>query len=108
MSPSIRVRVDASPPLFAELVRHALAGADIDTEGSADDSEVTVVTPDHLAGTSARIVIVPHDDTDAELTVLLDGQPLPAQRVAIEDIHDLVIDLASPKHSKDSTTGQPH
>ena len=99
--PEVRVRVDASPPLFAELVRHALSGAGVDAEGTAEDSEVSVVTPDHLGEARSRIVIVLHDDTEAALTVVLDGTSLPTQRVAIEDIHDLVIDLAAPGRQLD-------
>lgn len=98
------MRVAASPPLFDELVRKALAGKGIDVTESSD-CLVTVVTPDHVDEAMSRVVLVLGSSVNGDVEVIIDEQHSQPSSLRCEHLRDFVIDVSQRLSPPTATQG---
>lgn len=92
MDGEVRVHIEATPPLLAELVQRAVLGGRVTL--SESDCQVSIATPDHAGEALGRIVIVLGDSVEGDVRVIVDGFERAVRSVRAHQLHDLVIDLA--------------
>jgi hypothetical protein len=90
--PGRRVHVDASPPLFAEVLRLQLTAAGLDATAD-EDCPVSVVTPDRRNAVHGRLVLSLDDGATGAVTVERDGTAGETLPIHADQLPHLVVDL---------------
>jgi hypothetical protein len=102
----VRVKVQTTPRLLADLICAALDAPPIITWAPGDaPAEVTITNTEALV-TDSRLTILLGDRLDDPISVIVDGQRSSVAPTRLAELHNLVLELTDAARSAEGKAGQ--